>query len=71
MADEIDKGNEHAAAELAMNIARVRRKAALERTPTGACLNCEEPTDTLYCCDECRDDHHYRLQVQSRKGVNP
>lgn len=65
MADEVDRAND---------LAQTMVDMALKASPPpklkklGWCHNCEEPTEEVFCCFECRDDFEKRNRALKIAG---
>lgn len=62
--DDVDIAEKHSTFlfETALNT----RKRAGALKPTGFCHYCHEPTDKLFCSEECRDDFDWAQKCRSR-----
>ena len=64
MPDDIDQAQ--AVEELLRVNAIATRRNVL--TPRGACYNCEDPTEAVFCCVDCREDYETRARVLAISG---
>lgn len=65
--DEIDRAQQREERDREAALAAARLGGGLIEI-NGACHNCGEMTDKLFCCRECRDDWQARRDAEKRNG---
>lgn len=66
--DPLDYASEITQRETEARIAAVRDSQEQNLRNKGACYNCDEPIEELFCDEDCRDDYEWREERRRANG---